>query len=152
MNRALKLLIILIFILTGGCSTLSNQPLDNIADLLEVSYPAGSEVSQSQVLSVLISNQTNYCFSFPPDYGAKLYVNVNNNWMQIPNKIKVIGDSPVLLQPKGDIFSEGYINVFPDVTNIKSVNSMELYVLISGHVCNDSQFLIEKKIPFTVVR
>lgn len=135
----------------SGCSNSSEQQIANIADSIDVSYQTGPQIEVHQDLTIWIKNQTNYCISFPPDFGIKVFAEINKNWQEVPNLGTFLGNQPILLKPKGDIFAETSLDARPDVSALALTQPTNFYVLISGNLCDDENVSIEKKIPFVVV-
>ena len=134
-----------------SCSNSSEQQIADIADSIEVSYQTGPQIGVHQDLTIWIKNQTKYCVSFPPDFGIKVFAEINKNWQEVPNLGTFLGNEPRLLKPKGDIFAETSLDARPDVSDLGLTQSTNFYVSISGHLCDDDTVLVEKKIPFVVV-
>lgn len=143
-------LIIIAIISISSCSELSGQSTE-IADFIEISYQTGPEIEVNQDLTVWLKNNSKYCISFPVDFGLKVFVEKDNGWFEIQNLGTFLGDQPILLKPKGDIFSENVIDVRPDVSNLSLNKSTNFYALLSGHLCEDETKVVEKKIEFVIV-
>jgi hypothetical protein len=135
----------------SGCSNSSESRVENIANGIDVSYETGPQISQGQNLIFWIKNQTDFCVSFPPDYGIKVFSETSNGWEEVPNLVNYVGTEPRLLQPKDNFFSEDSIFARPDLSGLGLVKPANFYVSISGNLCDDKTVLIEKKISFIVV-
>ena len=153
-NLGLSLFILIMTIVLSDCSSPSTPQSSDIANSIDVSYITGPQVDLptgvNPLLSAWITNQTKYCINFPPDYGIKVFAETSDGWTEIPNRVKYISDHPVLLKPKGDIFSQHSLDAQPDLSALTLTQPTNFYVEISGHLCDDEKVIIEKKIPFVV--
>ena len=150
-NLTFKFAIVIMTLAIISCSNSSEEKNANIADSIEVSYQTGPQIGVHQDLTIWIKNQTDFCISFPPDYGIKIFSETNNGWKEVSNLVNYLGTEPRLLQPKEDSSSEDSVFARPDVTSLGLVKPTNFYVSISGNLCDDKTVLIEKKIPFVVV-
>jgi hypothetical protein len=135
----------------NSCSSSSDQQPVNIADSIDVSYQTGPKISTHETLTIWIVNQTNYCISFPPGFGIRIFAETNNGWVEVQNTGKYLGSDPSLLKPQGDIFSQGIIDAQPDISQLAITKATNFYLEISGHLCDDDTVIVKKEIPFIVV-
>lgn len=132
-----------------SCNSI-NSP-DNLAEMIEISYLSATEITSGQSLSLTIINKSNYCITFPAGYNLKVFANINGEWNELTNLARVRGNKPNNLMSGGNIDSVGFIDALPDISNYGFSHPTDAYVLISGHLCDDENFIIEKEIPFTIV-
>lgn len=134
-------------LITYGCQIV---PIANLEDNITYYYQTDSEINKSEYLTIWIQNRTNKCISFPPDFGARIFAETESGEIEVPNLMKVIGDKEWIFDPQNEISLENPLNLRPNILELSLSKPTNFYVLISGHLCNDEQTVINKKIPFTV--
>ena len=88
MKLTTKLNILLFFIMIlYSCSSSPKSQVENIADGIEVSYETGPKIGQNQILTFWIENQTQFCLSFPRDYGIKIFSKTKKKGKQMKLKL-----------------------------------------------------------------
>lgn len=140
--------LLILFTVFTGCT---NQPPEKVSDLIVVSYLSGPEIRDGETLSMLIENRSSYCFDFSPDYNIVINVDINGEWIEIPNNIKISGNKPDILMPNGNPASGDFIDALPDLSKFGTMGQADAYILIVGHLCDDEGYIVEKKIPFVIV-
>ena len=78
-------------------------------------------------------------------------VNIDGKWIQASNMVIIVRDKPDILLPEGDPGSIDFLTIKPDLSDYKISKATDAYVLITGHLCDNENFIIEKEIPFTIV-
>ena len=147
-KRFFLTVIFLIFIITGfGCK--GDSP-ESISDSIDLTYQTGPNIFPNDFVEIRITNQTNFCIVFPVDFDIKVYLKQSENWLQVSNLVTDIGDRPVILEPKGEMFSVAIVLIKPDISNITIKEPIESYGLITGHLCDNENIVIEKKLPFLI--
>jgi hypothetical protein len=149
----LLLFSILTIAILSSCTKSIDQPAE-IADSIVLFYPTGPQMGVIDYLdgfNVWIKNETKYCINFPPDYGIKVFAEIGNVVIEVPNLVTYLGTQPILLEPKGEDFSEHSVSVWPDVINLELKMPTNFYAQITGYLCDDEGVAVIKKIPFIVV-
>jgi len=153
MNRTkITLLTYALMVLLGtiNCSSELGQPT-NIASSIEITYQAGPEITPGGEVLAWIDNTTRSCISFPPDFGIKVFVQQGEDWLEVPNLVTYVSEEPQILDPRGSLFSRTLVHVWPDVSGLVITEPVDSYALITGTLCDDESYAIEKKIPFEIV-
>lgn len=140
-----------------GCSlgqTKNPQELGiNIAKDIQITYETGPKIGLSDSLDAVVKNNSKNCIEFPIDFGLKILMEKNDAWIPVFNLTKYEaqpGDTSVILDRKGTIFSEKMIVAEPDLSNITLSGATNFQANISGHLCEDKSITINKSIPFVV--
>jgi hypothetical protein len=143
---------ILFFIgINVSCSNELSQPTD-IATSIEITYQTGPEISPGGEVLAWINNTTDNCINFPTDFGIKVFVLQGEDWLEVQNLVTYESDEPqVVLEPKGEMFSRNLVHIWPDVSSLIITEPVDSYALITGHLCEDENYAIEKKIPFVII-
>jgi hypothetical protein len=142
--------IIFLVVIATGCSKKPSQPTE-IAALIDIDYQAGPEISRGGIVEAWMENMSDQCISFPLDFNTKIFIEQNEDWTEVPNRVTYIGDRPVLLKPKGDIRSSALVYIRPDTSGLTITESVDSYALVTGNLCDDENFVIEKKIDFVII-
>jgi hypothetical protein len=152
MKTKLKLFISILFLtaITAGCSNESSQSSD-IAALIEISYQTGPEISPGGYVEAWMENTSNQCISFPIDFSINVFVEQHGDWIEVQNRVTYVGDRPEVLKPKGEMPSSALVNIRPDTSGLTITESVNSYALVTGNLCDDENFVIEKKIPFVIL-
>ncbi len=153
MKKVLKLsalLTVAALMLLGCTRSPIQQPEEDISDSLTITYLTGPNIKNGQTLSLLIENQTDYCFDFSPDYNIVINIAINGSWVKIPNNITISGNKADILMPASDPGAGDFLDALPDLSKHNISSSTEAYITISGHLCDDENFVVEKKIPFSI--
>jgi hypothetical protein len=149
---ATKLATFLIFLvaITAGCS---NQPSQstNIAELIDIGYQSGPEISPGGIVEAWMENMSNQCISFPTDFSIHVFVEQHGDWIEVSNRVTYVGDRPELLKPKGDMPSSALVYIRPDTSGLTITESVDSYAVVTGQLCDDENYVIEKKIPFVII-
>jgi len=132
-----------------SCILIESSP-EEIASMLEVNFLSSDEIKFGESLSVSILNTSNYCVVFPPNYDAKVFVKVEDKWIEVSNLANVLTDKENILLPGGGIESIDFVDVLPDLSSYRNLKPSEAYVILTGHVCNDEKISIVKKINFVI--
>ena len=141
----------LIFATTSACAAESSQ-INNEDNLdLDISYLNGSSISPTGDLEIVIRNTTSNCIKFPVGFGTKVFVVQAKKIKEIPNLVTYIGIEPITLGRKGEISANALIYFKPDTSGLILSETIDAYVTISGHLCDDESRVVEQKIPFTIV-
>ena len=146
-RKTLLLITISIVIIISGCNGKSPE---TIADSIDLIYQIGPNIMPNEFVEIRIINQTNYCIVFPIDFETKVFLKQDDGWVQVSNLVTNIGDGPQILESKGKMFSVAIVLIKPDTTNVVIEKPIESYALITGHLCDDENFVIEKKLPFVI--
>lgn len=150
--KAKPLIFIFLFIVGSlGCSNRSSLPTD-ISEKISITYQTGPEIPASGYIEAWIENTSDQCISFPNDFNIKVFVEQNQDWTEIPNRVTYQGDRPQILEAKGNNQSDTLVNLRPDTSGLDISAPVNAYALIRGSLCDDEDFKVEKKIPFTIVR
>ncbi|GEM_PF-5965189 len=142
-----------LFIITlfwSACGSNLNQSPKDIAESLDVIYIYGPDIKHGETLSLWVENDTEYCLDFSPNYNIIINVKIDKSWIIVSNSINFLNDKPDILMPVDDPASISFVDVLPDLSEYQLTKPVEAYVVISGHLCDDESFVIEKKIPFTI--
>jgi hypothetical protein len=143
-------LLMFLVAVTAGCSNEPSQPAE-IASLIEIVYQTGPEISAGGSVDAVLENKSNQCIHFPVDLNTKVFVEQHGDWIEVENQITYLGDSPVLLQPKGDIWSSTLVYIQPDTSELTVTEPVDSYALVTGNLCENEDVVIEKKIPFVII-
>jgi len=138
-------------IILSGCQSTEIPTSAEIANSLFVTYTVSKEVTNGYGLDIMIENKSDYCIDFSPNYNMVININIAEEWFQASNMVVVINDKPDILFPNGDPGSIDFFTVKPNLSDYKISKASDANVIISGHLCDDENFIIEKKIPFTIV-
>jgi hypothetical protein len=148
----LALFLSTLFVVVGTISCSSEQDqLTDVSSQLEIDYQMGPEIPLNGEVQTWINNTTNNCISFPPDFGIKVFVKQDEDWLEVPNLVTYANKEPQVLKPKSDLFPTILVSIWPDVSSLNIKMSLDGYALITGHLCEDESHVIEKKIPFVIV-
>jgi hypothetical protein len=152
MKTKVKLFMFILFLIgiNLSCSNELSQPPD-VATLIEITYQTGPEISPGGYVEAWIENTSNRCISFPIDFDIKVFVEQHEAWIEVPNLVTYVGDRPEVLKPKGDALSDTLVNIRPDISALIMTEPVNSYALITGNLCDDEDYVIEKKIPFVIV-
>lgn len=141
-------IVLLLSVLLLSCNQ-AEQP-EFISESIEIRYQEPSELIAGNPVDVWLINTSKHCLQFDLLDGMKIFVRQEEQWIEIANSVKFIGDSTVTLMPKGDFFSETLINIRPDFTTLAISTPTDAYALLTGYLCNDNTIQIQKEIPFTI--
>jgi hypothetical protein len=144
--------IFLIALVLTGCTKLSSTPTpEDISNSLTITYRTGPIISQNDYVGVQIQNGSDFCIIFPYDYGTKIYLEKEDDAIEVANSTTYIGRDSIELGPVGDITSSRNIMFSPDMAILQISDLSSFYAEITGHLCDDESVVIKKKIPFVVV-
>jgi hypothetical protein len=148
----ITLLLYALIVLMGtiNCSRELNQP-DNVASSIEITYQAGPEISAGGEVLAWIDNTTKSCLSFPPDFDIKVFIQQGEDWVEVPNLVTYLDEEAHVLEPKGSLLSKTLVYIWPDVSNVVIKEPVDSYASITGNLCDDESYFLEKKIPFVIV-
>jgi hypothetical protein len=132
-NAAFKLCTFLVFLIaiTTGCSNKPSQSAD--------------------IVEAWMENMSNQCVSFPLDFNIRVFVEQHGDWVEVPNRVTYVGERPKVLKPKGDIPSSALVYIRPDISGLTITEPIDSYALVTGNLCDDENYAIEKKIPFLII-
>ena len=152
MPTKLKLFIIIFFLIgtNVSCSKGLSQPTE-VATWIDITYQTGPEIPPSGYIEAWIENMSDQCISFPNDFNIKVFVEQNENWVEVPNLVTYVGDRAEVLKPKSDARSDTLVNIRPDTSGLIMSKRVNSYAFITGNLCDDKSYKIEKKIPFVIV-
>lgn len=152
-NRIGKFLLSIIpFLLLTSCiSIMPTKTPEEISDALTLEYPFGKGNQDYGQVTVWITNTSTYCIVFPTDFGIKLFVNINGNTSEIPNRTIYLGDRSNYLRPKGNLESTMGLVFSPDSSLFNSTREAQFYAEITGHICDEESTTITKVIPFMII-
>ncbi len=150
MKNKFKFILIFLFLasLFTSCKKQAEQP-ELISAAIEIQYQNVDGIAGNPVDALLINN-SEYCIKFDLADGLNIFVGQNEKWIEIPNLVEFLGDSVLILQPKGNLSSRGSVNLRPDMANLVIKSPTEAYALLTGYLCDDDNIQIQKKIPFTI--
>jgi uncharacterized membrane protein len=145
--------LIVLTVLTYSCAAKNlptkSFPIDHPGDAIEIAeYYIGPEIKANDILTFWIVNKSEECIVFPYDLGQKIFAEINNEWKPVNNIMEyhhhndniLNGDNPTTM-----------VSVAPDLSNITVTAPVNFKVVLSGKLCDNKNFVVEKTIPFTVV-
>jgi hypothetical protein len=107
-------------------------------------FKIGDEVS----LSVeVISNDK---ISFPPDYGARMFILENSKWKEIPNFMKYPEGNLIISQTNGNYLNVGGAPVDPLIPD--QTKPVLLRIILVGNIYRDGQVTAEKTAAYIDVK
>lgn len=137
----------IIFFLSG--CILNNQPdKGKIEADIQISYVYSNEIKSGNRADIEITNNTNYCLVFPLIDGVNIYTEKNKVQTKIDDLGIILGDQNLVVSPKGELLSSRTITLRPDTSKIVSTTPVNFTVKLTGYLCDDKDFIIEKEVPF----
>jgi hypothetical protein len=148
----IRIIMLLGFLFMGiqGCmvpsrSAKSEDPIvaSNSIDLngyLAISVIGTLPLRQGESINLYIENISPSCIVFPKDYGVRMFVNRNGNWMEVPNTVVYEGPETITLETKVNALShyDGGTSVEPDLSTLNSqIGSLRLRVYSVGQLCSN---------------
>lgn len=145
----------LVFLLSG-CNTPETQNIsdEDISNLLDITYIKGPEIIKGEYVAVTLENKSDYCLSFPSDYGIRIFGEMNGELIEIDDLMETIGEykeTPEIVDYKYGLFTTMSIIFVPDTQKLALLEPTDFYAIISGTLCEDDSVSITKKILFTVL-
>jgi hypothetical protein len=124
-----------------------NSTLEHSEDAIKIElFVDGPQIKPTARLSFGISNQATECMVFPYDFGKKIFIESKGKWIPVKDIMETNSRENVILQPRSGIG----IFVAPDLSNIVITSPTNSKVVITGHLCNNKDVVVEKTIPFVV--
>lgn len=138
------------FIFVSGCARVDNTstlPEEEIAfgDAVSVNIIPGLNLSVEgekvfrihYTLTLRIKNMTSDCVVFPHNFGVSIFFLKDEKWIGVNDLNEVINPRDIVLHPKGDLFSDRTLTIFPDYQVLTAEQPSSIRVLVSGRMCND---------------
>lgn len=138
------------FIFVAGCSSPTATPTMTQQDIyFQTAVPIRNspeihlftrEESQLRIhytLDLYVENMSDNCVIFPFDFGLSIWYFKDGQWNSIKDLAVVINPQDLILQPKGQPFSEQPVTIFPDYDVLAAEQPSSLRVFISGRLCKD---------------
>ena len=149
-SRTIKIysVTLLLSILILGCG---NKTPEEIASMIDVSYPALQEVPVGLGMDIELKNESKYCVMFPVVTGMTIYTVQDGKEIEVKNLVVIMGSENVPLGPKGEVFSMRFINIVPDTSSLSIKEPTQFFARLNGYLCDDESVKIVKEVPFTVV-
>jgi hypothetical protein len=145
-----KTKLLVAFLLLCTIYACSSAQVHNLADDIVVTYETGPEIQATEVLEFWIKNTSNNCIVFPYNYGLKIFVEQNTNWIEVPNPTIYSPEDDIYLREADNIFSYRPVLLRPDISKIQLQGPTNFQATITGHLCDDENVVVEKTIPFVV--
>ncbi|MEN9562885.1 MAG: hypothetical protein RIR73_1129 [Chloroflexota bacterium] len=149
MKKSLSYLLLIFFL--SGCTFINRPDKDKIESGILISYVYSNEIKSRNSADVEITNQTNFCLVFPLIDGIEIYTESNKARTKLVNLVTYLGDQNLIVSPKGESLSSRIITLRPDTSKIVSTMPVNFTVKLTGYLCDDKEFKIEKKIPFIAI-
>ena len=143
-------------VVLSGCSTPETQIIsdEDVSNLLEITYIKGPEIIKGEYIAVTLENKSDYCISFPSDYGIRIFGEMNGELIKIDDLMETVGEykeTPEIVDHKYGLFTTMSIIFVPDTQKLVLLEPTDFYAIISGTLCEDDSVFISKKILFTVL-
>jgi hypothetical protein len=147
-----SIVISIITIVLSSCGSVSNSagrsalPTPDIGiefsnqKYLEVTAPDGwNSFKTNKSVSLLIRNISDAQIVAEPDFGARIFAQADNEWIEVPNKIVYPSKSPFVLDPNKNFDATKTVSfvVKPDLPD-NSISS-EIRVFIVGTLIQNGQ-------------
>jgi hypothetical protein len=133
-----------------SCNTHTPMSASEISSLISYSYPYSQEMRVGEQIDIFVTNETDYCLVFPLVGGLTIYTEENDEHIEVKNLVNIIGNQNLTISPKGEPLSSRMILLQPNTSSILIEKPTTFFVKLTGYLCDDENFLIEKIIPFTI--
>jgi hypothetical protein len=97
-----------------------------------------SPVKPNTSITLEIANKTPGCVVFPYNYGAKIYIFNNSDWIEIPDNIEYADHADIVLDPRGGLDPGAIVTIRPDYSKLGEFsNRQRMRVFLIGRLCEN---------------
>jgi hypothetical protein len=117
-------------------------PAEEMNTKVQLSVPDGWNTFKiGDIVGIAVKVSSNDQVAFAQDYGARMFLYRNEEWVEIPN-IMHYPEGHIILSPAGnDPFKEGEAGVDPILPDEKQPATIRIYLV--GHIYRDGQITPE---------
>lgn len=107
---------------------------------IEISDPEGDyQIRYHYTKTLYVKNLFSECVVFSNDFGVSIWHFKNEQWLGIKNLNEELNPDKIILEPKGEFFSENVFTIFPDYNVLAAEQPSSIRVFISGRLCKDGK-------------
>jgi archaellum component FlaG (FlaF/FlaG flagellin family) len=129
-----KMLLLVLSFLICGCTIVNSDPIDmdskNINRQIELTIiPEWNTFKKEDPITVSIKNTSDEIIIFPYDYGVRIFLFVDGNWVEIQEKEMLTKKEPISIIPGSthhySIFGDFYLQEDDILTRIYVIGQLE---------------------------
>jgi hypothetical protein len=106
---------------------------------LRVAAEASDDLRIGSTIDLIVENESRETIWFPVNYGTRIltYSVSSGTWTDVANLVRYYSGngSEILLHPRGEVFSDRYIPIKPDITTTGRLT--DIRVVVIGRIYKD---------------
>ena len=103
---------------------------------LDVTLLETSPIKLFTTVPLYVVNKTSDCLVFPFNYGVRVFVLQNNNWIEIPDVIKYADNHDVILDARNGLYPDTMVSVNPDYSKLDNISGqLRMRIVVVGRQC-----------------
>ncbi len=141
-KKTLVLCLLASCIVLSGCQNASNEDQFHKEINIDITHNLDFTLFEKPPIIIYtgvdlyVVNKTSDCIVFPYNYGVRIFVLQNDNWIEIPDVLQHAFDHNVTLDANNGPFPDAVVSVNPDYSKLGNISGqLRMRIVVVGRQC-----------------